>query len=347
MIMKKGIKKRESLVEMILEAYTIRLHKEVIVDAINNGESVHWNETLKGKKVSDRISEMRNLDGFFVDLKPHASADLSSWSKGVSHIQSMEETFKGTIGISLNIGNWDVSNVDSVRGIFMDATVTDSGFASWGSQLRNTVTNYSFAYSGATIKVDLSSWEPKEAIDISHLFSGTEEFVGSISKWNLNRVRDFSYVFEKGCKLNQDISSWKMSAAETVKGMFFENTEFKGDLTPWAKNGMIKPSLDMCIMFENSTYDGDLSNWDVSKVKLKDDMFKNNKHISRIPRGLTAKAIKALDKKAVAWANSIGDIDGAIDSTVKDVKKAAKRFGHSIVNNLSSVGSGAFALMGK
>lgn len=345
--MERKNKKRQKLIEILLtEVLEPRLHKDAIVKAINTGNKVGWNDKVEGRLVSERIKAMKTFDNFFVDLQPHVSADLSSWSEGVGHIQSLNGAFRGTQGVNLKIDNWDLGNVTSIDHIFFGAMVTDPGFAKWGNHFRNNVTSCKFAFADAYINVDLTSWEPKEAIDASHLFSGTEEFKGSISKWNMSRVRDLSYMFEKESKVNQDISNWKLNSAATVKGMFFSNKAFTGDLTKWGNNGMIKPHLDMCLMFEDSDYAGDLSTWDLSKVKLKDDMFKNNNRTTLIPKGLTTKVVNTINAKVDDLAYAVGDLDGAIDATLHDAKKVAKKVGGVLGKAASGLGTvGSFFVM--
>ena len=88
--------------------------------------------------------------------------------------------FEGTYFKYIDISDWDVSNVKSMRGMF------------WCCLELKSVG-------------DLSNWDVSSVTDMSYMFCRCEELesVGDISYWNVSNVTDMSYMFEK-CPIKEE-----------------------------------------------------------------------------------------------------------------------------------------------
>ena len=65
------------------------------------------------------------------------------------------------------------------------------------------------------------------------MFNRCTEFNQDISKWDVSKVKNMSFMFA-GCEsFNQDISSWDISNVTDVRYMFHECTSFNQDLSSW------------------------------------------------------------------------------------------------------------------
>ena len=86
----------------------------------------------------------------------------------------------------IDISDWDVSNVKSMRQMFC-----------WCKELK------SFG--------DISNWNVSNVTDMNHMFFRCKYFNQDISKWDVSSVTDMNGMF-CGCKsFNQDLSNWDVS----------------------------------------------------------------------------------------------------------------------------------------
>jgi surface protein len=83
--------------------------------------------------------------------------------------------------------------------------------------------------------------------DMSSLFDDSElyYFNGDISKWDVSKVEDMSYMFFNS-QFNSDISKWDVSNVETMEWMF-ESSEFNQNISSWK----IKSNCETCGIFDD------------------------------------------------------------------------------------------------
>ena len=81
------------------------------------------------------------------------------------------------------IGNWDVSNVTNMEGMF---------------------------FSNENFNQDISNWDVSNVTDMSYMFY--ESFFNQdISAWDVSNVDNMNYVFYSATSFNQDLSSWNVN----------------------------------------------------------------------------------------------------------------------------------------
>jgi surface protein len=86
------------------------------------------------------------------------------------------------------------------------------------------------------------------------------EFNGDISKWDVSKVTNMSYMFSNS-KFNGDISKWDVSNVNDMESMF-AYSKFNGDISNWNVSNVI----NMRFMYKNSKFNGDISKWNISSV---------------------------------------------------------------------------------
>ena len=114
--------------------------------------------------------------------------------------------FEGTGFKYIDISDWDVSNVKSMR--------------------------YMFAYCETLESVgNLLKWNVSKVTNMSSMFYGCKSFNQDISNWNVSKVNDMTCMFD-GCKsFNQDISDWDVLKVK-FKTYIFLNCPIKEEYKP-------------------------------------------------------------------------------------------------------------------
>ena len=106
----------------------------------------------------------------------------------------------------IDISDWDVSNIKSMR--------------------------YMFAYCETLESVgNLLKWNVSKVTNMSSMFYGCKSFNQDISNWDVSKVTDMTCMFD-GCKsFNQDISDWDVSKVQ-FKTYIFLNCPIKEEYKP-------------------------------------------------------------------------------------------------------------------
>ena len=109
-----------------------------------------------------------------------------------------------------DISKWDVSNVKSMVGMFLESK-----------------------FNG-----DISNWDVSKVERMDRMFEGSK-FTGEngdISNWDVSNVKNMSFMFNNS-KFNGDISNWDVSNVKSMAGMFLES-KFNGDISNWDVNNV-------------------------------------------------------------------------------------------------------------
>jgi surface protein len=129
------------------------------------------------------------------------------------------------------------------------------------AQLKNLLRNLKYN------DISLNWLDVSEITDMSHLFEMNTRFNGDISKWDVSKVTDMTWMFF-GSKFNGDISGWDVSKVTNMFKMF-ASTSFNNDISKWD----VSRVGSMNNMFNFSEFNGDISDWDVSNVEYMRSMF--------------------------------------------------------------------------
>ena len=106
----------------------------------------------------------------------------------------------------IDISDWDVSNVKSMRQMFQ-----------WCKELRSVG--------------DISKWDVSKVTYMNGMFSNCYYFNQNISDWDVSSVTEMQFMFKNCNSFNQDISSWDVSSV-TDKSCMIYNCPIKDEYKP-------------------------------------------------------------------------------------------------------------------
>ena len=108
----------------------------------------------------------------------------------------------------IDISDWDVSNIKSIRSMFFRCEALKS-------------------------VGDISSWDVSNVKSMNSMFFYCEELksVGDISEWDVSNVTDMHAMFSRCKSFNQDISGWNVPKVSYIHHIF-DNCPIKDEYKP-------------------------------------------------------------------------------------------------------------------
>ena len=108
----------------------------------------------------------------------------------------------------IDISEWDVSNIKSMRGMFFMC-----------KELKSVG--------------DISEWDVSNVTDMSGMFEYCNYFNENLSNWDVSNVKNMAFMFHACNYFNQDISGWDVSNVTDMRYMFYRCESFNQDLSNW------------------------------------------------------------------------------------------------------------------
>lgn len=223
--------------------------KEYIKKQINEGFKLGKNKVRKVKNYEFFPQSTKELiDIIHERLEESPNIDLNDVD--VSEITNMDYLFSYTHGYSrlpktINISEWDVTNVTSMMGMF---------------------------YGCEDFNCDLSNWNVSSVIDMSYMFFNCENFNSDLSKWNVSNVEIMSHMFNDCVEFEgKGLENWDMTNVKYMEKMFGNCFKLDADLSKWN----IKNAINMKNMFKRceSFNFKNLSKWNINKKCSIDGIF--------------------------------------------------------------------------
>ena len=185
----------------------------------------------------------------------------------LSGVTSMDDMFRNTF-FTGNLSGWDVSNVETMRGMFYDANHFDGNLSGWNV---SAVTDMHSMFRGAhNFNQPLSSWDTSGVTDMRLMFHGAQSFNGDISPWDTSGAETMRQMFHGAVSFNGTISGWDVSGVTNMRDMFHGAEVFNRDISGWNVSSV----TNMRDMFHGAeVFNRDISGWNVSSVTNMADMF--------------------------------------------------------------------------
>jgi surface protein len=137
-----------------------------------------------------------------------------------------------------DIGQWVMSRVTTVRGMFSKAT----------------------AFNGA-----IGNWDTSSMIEMEHMFQEATSFNQPVGTWDVSKVTTMQFMFGRATAFNQPLHTWNVSKVLIMQFMFWKASAFNQPIGDWD----VSKVTNLNSMFqEASSFDQDLSGWCVSQVPV-------------------------------------------------------------------------------
>lgn len=128
------------------------------------------------------------------------------------------------------------------------------------------------AYDPRRFNEDLSEWDVSNAETMMGMFARADSFVGfGLEKWNVGKVKDFSFMFMGASLFKGNISKWNTSSAEFMECMFIRCFAWDDNLSEWDVSRVVH--LRYMFFFAESFLGDGLENWNVSQATTMNYMF--------------------------------------------------------------------------
>lgn len=289
----------------------------------------------KGQSVSvikQAVKDWYDADKKAAIITKHG--EMSEWD--VSQVQSMRGLFKDKNGIP-PLAKWDTSSVTDMQSMFE----TSDFNGDFNEDIRHwdvrKVDNFNFMFRGNTdFAVDLTFWEIF-ASEHDGTFSGNTHYDGLMFKIDTilpepltdvtfqDAVNDWFDADKKDAIIAKhgEISDWLVYEVTNMSNAF-EGKTFNADISEWNVGAV----TDMSSMFEGSTFNSPIGMWNVDKVKDMSSMFKGSSFNQLIDRWNVASVedMTSMFENSV-FSRPIGDWD--LWGTYWDIVQNASDDGNS------------------
>lgn len=218
-------------------------------------------------------------------------------------VTDMRQCFNYTnFSSSVNLSNWDTSEVVSMNRILWGTTVSSGvtlNLSGWDTSKVQDLTTAFYSVTADDDAIDVSTWDTSNVKSMRHLSSFTDASI-DFSGWDVGRCLSFYYAFSS-CSSNPDITGWNIgenvpSNATNIYEIKSGNTAVGGndpdctdsfyysgqvladfpDRLQKSRTNHLYTGIDFSKMFfSNDTFNRDISGWDTSKVSNFNEMFQD------------------------------------------------------------------------
>jgi len=208
-------------------------------------------------KVTDMRYMFHGISGF--------NHDIGDWN--VSTVTNMSGLFSNT-SFNQDLNEWDVSHVIDMSGMFSSASNFNRNIGDWN--VSNVTTMNEMFYNTQYFNQDISRWDISNVIDISEMFKFSLRFNQNINSWDTSNVILLNEIFRTALSFNQPIDNWDVSHVSNMFAVFCNARSFNQNVNSWDTSNV----TSMVSMFRGaSSYNQPINNWDTSNVKNMGGMF--------------------------------------------------------------------------
>lgn len=296
------------------------------------------------KVVTTLITDMSNL----FRLNQRFNQEIGNWD--TSNVTTMRSMFEGRSDLGYlypfnrDISYWDTSKVTDMTLMFT-WTSFNQDISNWDV---GNVTSMRAMFDNTNFNQDIGSWDTSNVTDMAYMFKTTNyqftHFNQDISNWDVSKVTDMQDMLHKrnslGASFNQPIGKWNVSSVVNMSGLLYGNQDFNQDLSDWDISSVtyLDALFHSCIAFNS-----DISNWNTSNVETMHGLFSGATSFNQdISSWDTSKVYRMSQMffNASSFNQSIGKWNTSKVTDMSQMFYGASSFNKSIsswdVNNISS-----------
>ncbi len=127
-----------------------------------------------------------------------------------TRVNNMSELFLCYEEFNQPIGNWDVSSVTDMSGMFYGECAShlfNQNISQWNV---SNVTNMVAMFFNGYFNQPIGNWNVSNVADMAYMFENAYTFNQDIGNWNVSNVTDMSYMFYITLNFNQELSNWNV-----------------------------------------------------------------------------------------------------------------------------------------
>lgn len=185
----------------------------------------------------------------------------------LSNVTSMVYAFKDAVSLTGNatMGSWNTSNVTSMKGMFLGATLFNQDIGSWDTRR---VIDFESAFGSAVnFNQNLGAWNVASGTIFTSMFGNATVFnnggSSSINNWNMSNANTLQGMFDLAKAFNQPIGNWNISKVTNINFMFRDAWAFNQPLNSWNTSNV----QQLRYTFNNArAFNQPIGNWNTSKV---------------------------------------------------------------------------------
>ena len=221
------------------------------VDGDNSGKIYTAVNETQLRAIINEGDANTDLTGFCTTLVTNMEGNLSPSFEITPFINS---------GSNQDISSWDVSNVTTMRFMFMNATAFNQPLNNWNV---GNVTSMVSMFKNSIFNQPLNNWDVSSVTDMGSMFADASSFNKPLDNWDVSSVTNFNNMFNGALLFNQSINNWNSSSATTIAGMFSNTTAFNQPLNNWDVSNV---TIMISMFFNAEAFNQDLSRWCVTNI---------------------------------------------------------------------------------
>jgi len=171
---------------------------------------------------------------------------------------------------NIPIGQWDVSQVTNMEGLFQNLENFNEPLNNWN--VSNVTDMNNMFYKCLNFNQPLDNWNVSNVTDMDSMFYKCNRFNQPLNNWNVSNVTNMKSMFSECFQFNQPLNDWNISNVINMKSMFSECVTFNQPLNNWNVHN-VKNMVSMfsgCIVFNQP-----LTNWNISFLTRVENIFDN------------------------------------------------------------------------
>jgi len=200
--------------------------------------------------------------------------EIESWD--VSRVTNMENLFSGKVSFDADLNKWKTGQVTTMKSAFaLCKDFSGDDGLDWDT---GNVVDMSFMFSATeNFDADLNHWDTSSVTNMDAMFYMSTFWGGAdLNNWNTAKVTSFSTMFASTTSFDGKIQDWDTGSATSLNGMFKKAKAFRGykfDLNAWQTSNVQHMSDTFSCPDTSCVFNGPIGKWDTSKVEKTTNLF--------------------------------------------------------------------------